>query len=227
MRVTSATAKSVLMSAALLHTREDSTSDYDVFPMQTSPLTESSTSFLTHLEHCYELTLAEQLGVEDSEPEAAETILERGADGKVSIGDTLECEALTCLASRLGGILARAGCGAYATLWGVELGQPSPERASLLSCFLRARQWDVVATEAFMLEALTWRREQRIGREHRADEESARAEEAVLGFPEDVIRTRHRRDHSGRPHTFVRLAMGQLSLESLRAADEVSRLARP
>lgn len=217
MRITSR----VIMSAALLQSR-DEVQDFSCGPC----MLDTSTSFLaSRLEQAYAYALEEALGTDgvgDDRPKDfcvhhKDVQVEQACsetDGKATIGRAEEARAVCLLGEKLPGILiATDWAGSSATLWGVDLARDSSSRRSLLAAFLRAREWDVARTEDFLVETLTWRRDQAI--DGRSDEASA--SDGLLGLPDDVI---HMTTNSkGQKHMMVVLKLGAIQLEALQAAD--------
>ena len=125
--------------------------------------------------------------------------------------ETMDKEAaIDALIDRLPAIVRSSfGLGAAhaVTVWGVGLLDDTATRRSLVGAFLRAREWDVDAADAFLRETIAWRHEEGI--------EAVDVRESVaseLGFPDDAICT----IDDGQPRTVVILAMGKVSLEGLR-----------
>lgn len=135
-------------------------------------------------------------------------------DGKTSIGSASEAEAVLALSQRLPAILAAAGSPASLKLWGVSMALDTPERSSMLSAFLRAREWSVDDAEYMLKQMLTWRRQEGI-------EQMAASHEADERFPADDIRTVV--DADGQRRTYVVLKLGQLSRASF---DDVEAFVR-
>ena len=94
------------------------------------------------------------------------------------------------------------------TLWGVDLSLDTPQRQSLLSSFLRAREWDVAETVSFLKETLAWRQRDGIDEAYDTD-----AQTTDVAFPDDVIQVGPGGDGSS---TVVIIQMGAVSLEALQ-----------
>jgi hypothetical protein len=94
------------------------------------------------------------------------------------------------------------------TLWGVDLSLDTPQRQSLLSSFLRAREWDVPETVSFLKETLAWRQRDGIDEAYDTD-----AQTTDVAFPDDVIQVVPGGDGSS---TVVIIQMGAVSLEALQ-----------
>jgi len=192
-----------------------------------------------HLEQCYTQSLeplttrGRPAATNSAESESQDPIADSQAS---SIGDSGERTSILTLSQRLEGILsstAHAG-----SLWGVSLADDSAERDSLLAAFLRAREWDVESADAFLRDTLAWRREQ--GFEGSSGSSSSSSSDggaapadvaaARLDFPDDTIRTLQGTEldeHSGKhthtvvTHTVVVIRMGLITLEGLRAVEEL------
>lgn len=95
------------------------------------------------------------------------------------------------------------------TLWGVDLSLDTPQRQSLLSSFLRAREWDVAETVSFLKETLAWRQRDGIDEAYDTD-----AQTTDVAFPDDVIQVVPGSD--GSSMTVVIIQMGAVSLEALQ-----------
>ena len=96
------------------------------------------------------------------------------------------------------------------TLWGVDLSLDTPQRQSLLSSFLRAREYDVAETVSFLKETLDWRQRDGIDEVYDAD-----AQAADVAFPDDVIQVVPGGDGLSTT-TVVIIQMGAVSLEALQ-----------
>ena len=192
-----------------------------------------------HLEQCYTQSLeplttrGRPAATNSAESESQDPIADSQAS---SIGDSGERTSILTLSQRLEGILsstAHAG-----SLWGVSLADDSAERDSLLAAFLRAREWDVESADAFLRDTLAWRREQGFegssgsSGSSSSDGGAAPADVAAarLDFPDDTIRTLQGTEldeHSGKhthtvvTHTVVVIRMGLITLEGLRAVEEL------
>jgi len=183
-----------------------------------------------HLEQCYALTLERALTpIEDprgtwqstddcvascgegATSERADVLT--GADGKVSVGAAGEHAAVAELGERLPAICACCCASQATTLWGVDLSRDSAERASLLSAFLRARDWSVDASELFLRETLAWRREQGMLLPGGGGTACGESEAPATSLPDDQICTRL--DADGKPRTYVIISMGSVSREAL------------
>lgn len=200
-----------------------------------------STSYLaSQLEQTYALHLASELGEDGlgregddgGHEESAPTIVMAsepttsgdgasecclGADGKSSIGAVAEANAARQLEQRLPRIIEAAGCAAsQAILWGVDLTSSSPSRSSLLSAFLRAREWDVDRAEPFLVETLSWRREHAINANGMSTQ---LADDTPWGFPDDAIVHAHTAGADGQPRTYVVIRLGKVPLQGLQAVD--------
>lgn len=225
MRVTGSAKAAVVVAAALLQSEAP----------HSLPSTWDTNAL--HLEQCYALTLERALTpIEDprgtwqstddcvascGEGAASEVLRvpTKGADGKVSVGAAGEHAAVKELGERLPAICACCCTSLATTLWGVDLSHDSAERASLLSAFLRARDWSVDASELFLRETLAWRREQGMlhgmlrpgggGSGMACGESGAPA----ASLPDDQICTRL--DADGQLRTYVIISMGSVSREAL------------
>jgi len=147
------------------------------------------------------------------------------ADGKISIGDEAEAAAIKSLAKLLPSILKRAGCAPKTSIWGVELAADKlGQRSSILAAFLRAREWRVDEAEAFLIETLTWRRENGVGVDYgsgaAANQTGVKGEEAEAPFPDDLMRTVDGRGSDGQPRTFIVLSLGKITREQLSRVDD-------
>ena len=96
------------------------------------------------------------------------------------------------------------------TLWGVDLSLDTPQRQSLLSSFLRAREWDVPETVSFLKETLAWRQRDGIDEAYDTD-----AQTTDVAFPDDVIQVVPGGDGLSTT-TVVIIQMGAVSLEALQ-----------
>jgi hypothetical protein len=213
----------LLMSATLMSDRADVAMlpsellrDVDVseYAWRAPATVQSSTSFLaSHLEQCYARHL-ERLAMPRSDDPCT------SADSKVIIGEAAsgeahEAGALSSLSVRLPRILRQSG--AASTLWGVRLDEAAAERSSLLAIFLRARDWNVDRAESFLLEMLTWRREQAIDEVQSRPPTASKIPEL---WPDDIISTARGRGADGQPHTFVVVRLGRLSLRQLQRVED-------
>lgn len=146
-------------------------------------------------------------------------------DGKISIGKEAEATAIKSLAKLLPSILKRAGCAPATSVWGVQLASDKMgQRSSLLAAFLRAREWRVDEAEAFLIEMLTWRRENGVGVDYgssaAANQTGVKGEEEEAPFPDDLMRTITGRGADGQPRTFIVISLGKITREQLSRVDE-------
>jgi len=161
-----------------------------------------------HLEECYKLSLEESMQARPQVAALCVSSTEDTRSGDAVCGDIVEA------------LVARASLhlDQRSRLWGVDLCVPSPERRSLLTSFLGARDWDLEATVSFLRETMNWRREEAI------DGIDSKTSDCKWNLPEDEIRTISGSCHSDvRQSLMVIVSIGKVSLEALRDVEEFVR----